>query len=363
VPSSISSSSRRLPQGDWLSALAAALVILALVICGMEFRLAARGFQPTTVDSQRLWVEQRARASALGENALILLGNSRMQLDLDTATVRSQTPLVPVQLAIDGSSYMPILAGLARDPSIRGTVLIQYSGAPTAAGKTRDLADEMQAAYEDNPRFPLRFATSEAYLTDALHSRLRSYADGTRPVTALLKRILALYPTPQYLITLPDRSRAADYSKLTMPDTYFRRVIRNLGQDVQIEPGVNYRDLDQQLRLRIAALAPMSDVGFDQNVARMNAMVNAIQRRGGRVIFAVFPTSGLVKATDDARYPRERFWNRFAASTSATTLNFEDVPALRDFTCPDGSHLDMRDKAPFTNALIKATGLDRPLKR
>ena len=357
MPSSVSSSSRRIPQGHWLAALAAALVILVLVVGAMEFRLAARGFEPTIVDSPGRWIEQRARASALGEHALILLGNSRMQLDLDTASIRSETRMTPVQLAIDGSSFVPILAGLAKDPSIRGTVLIQYTDPPIAAGAIHDAAEEMQAAYDDaHIRIHLDYATSEAFLTDALHSHMRSYADGTRPITALLDRILATRPTPQYLVTLPDRSRAADYRKVTMPGWYFGRVIKNLGTEVR-QPGMTDDELDTELQRRITAIVPEKAAHFDQGVDRIDAMVDAIQRRGGRVVFVVFPTSGLVRATDDARYPRARFWDRFVAHTTATTLHFDDAPGLRTFTCPDGSHLDMRDKARFTTALVKAIGL------
>ena len=363
VPSSISSSSRRIPQGHWLAVLAIALIALVLVICAMEFRLAARGFEPTIIDSQALWIKQRERASALGANALVLLGNSRMQLDLDTATLRSQTRLSPVQLAIDNSSFVPILAGLARDPSIRGTVLVAYSDKYLANPVEYDAADQYQIAFDSAPHFRriLDFAASEAWLTNRLHGSLRSYADGARPVSSLLLRILDARATPQYLAILPDRSRRADYRRVDTTDlrgSYYTSVIRILDSKLPVDPTLSASDAELELRRRIATLMPEKGDRFDRALRRIDAMVKAIQSRGGRVIFVVLPTSGLVTAADNARYPRTRFWNRFVASTTAGTLHFEDLPSLRGYTCPDGSHLDARDTKRFTSALVKAIGLD-----
>jgi hypothetical protein len=64
--------------------------------------------------------------------------------------------------------------------------------------------------------------------------------------------------------------------------------------------------------------------------------------------------SDYVKAINDRRYPREQFWDLFAADIGAPALHFEDYDTLRDFTCPDGSHLDRRDRTRFTVSLAQA---------
>ena len=43
----------------------------------------------------------------------------------------------------------------------------------------------------------------------------------------------------------------------------------------------------------------------------------------------------------------------------APAVHFEDVPGMRDIECPDGSHLDYRQRAGFTAALAQALELDR----
>jgi len=361
VPLSTSSSdapdySRALPSGDWLAAIAVAFGLLVLTIAVMEIALAERGFAPTIVDSPRLWVAQRIAASQLGRRALILVGDSRMQLDVDTTALRSQTHLTPVQLAIDGTSFVPVLEGLAKDPTVLGTVVVQFDDVSLASKTDSSRGADLQAAFDHRSSWILDYANTEDWLEDNLHSALRSYADGSLPISALVDRLIAPRPTPQYLRTLPDRSRAADYGKVAMPDWYFGRVMKNLGEDLQ-QPGMTYEQLYALLVRRIGTLQPEPNQAYEANIPRINAMADAIRRRGGRVIFVVFPTSGLVKAVDDARYPRALFWARFAASSRATTLNFADVPSMQGFICPDGSHLDARQRTAFTTALVAALAL------
>lgn len=361
MPSSTSSSSQRLPHLAWWRILLGALLILAAFVAAMEVRLAARGFRPSVIDSEALWLQQRERASALGSHALILVGASRMQLDMDLHVLQRETGLEPVQLAIDGSPFTPILAGLARDPTIRGTVLVEFEDNVVADPDLNDQVSGWETQYERQQhqhRVP-DFAMSEAYLTDFLHGMLRSYADGTRPITALLQRILNPQPTPQYLTMLPDRSMLADYSRISIPAIYYGRAIRNLGETVNIAPDTTYAQLDAMLKKRIAALKPVDDTAYRRDSREIAAMADAIKAHGGRVIFIVFPRSGDVKDMDERRYPRKEFWDRFAAATTAPVLNFEDVPALRGFTCPDGSHLDYRDRPRFTRALVAALGLGK----
>jgi hypothetical protein len=353
-----SSAHRRLPRLHWLVVLGGGLAMFVAFIGVMELRLGARGFQPSVIDSSRLWVRERERADALGPRALILVGSSRVLLDLDLAALRHDTGLEPVQLAVDGSSFVPVLQGLAADPEVKGTVLVDFAENVLTIPAQRDAAYDYQAAYEREQaegRLP-DFNRSEAYLTDLLHGWLRSYADGTRPLTALRLRILQKDPTPQYLRMLPDREILADYSRVPQPAFYYTRVMRNLGQQVPTT-GRSYQDIEQDFAARIAELPAFDDSLFLQSLPAIAEMTHALQSHGARVIYATFPTSGYIRLIDDRRFPRPLFWDRFTAAVSAPELNFEDVPALRGFYCPDGSHLDMRMRKPFTTALVEALHL------
>lgn len=361
--SSTSSSNERLPALPWPSMLGGALLLATLFVAAMELRLGARGYLATVVDSESLWLEQRERAALLGERALILVGGSRMQLDADLDLLRQRTGLEPVQLAIDGSSFRPVLAGLAADPDVRGTVVVDFSDHLLIQPQDGDAAHRWQKSYERaaGHRALPDFAWSERRLQQALRANLRSYADGAQPLTSLVSRILPSRPTPQYLVMRADRSRLADYTKVDMPGFYYARVLRNIGQEVPIDAGMTWAQLDQALQSRVAAVRPQAagQAPYERASRELAQQARAIRARGGQVYFAMLPKSGLVRDLDERRYPREMFWDRFAAQAGAPTAHYADVPAWRDLNCPDGSHLDRRQRAAFTAALVEVFGLAR----
>lgn len=283
-------------------------------------------------------------------------------MGLNLEVLRRLTGLEPVQLAIDGTPLLPVLEGLAHDPDILGTVLVDYYNPMLGPEEGHNRA----RVYENSSKrsavthsFP-DYAWIENYLSQHWRRMLRSYADGTRPLTALLIRIFG-NDTPQYLVTLPDRSRLADYRRVAMPDFYYRRVIRTLGEGVQLPPRATYEDLQRLLESRIQQLRPDDETisMSQQRLEYLESLVRMIRDRGGQVIFVVMPASGMVRDIERRRFPRSQFWDRLVAQTSARTVHFEDFPALRDFVCPDGSHLDYRDQVRFTTALVAAAGLER----
>ena len=359
--SSTSSSKQRLPQLAWQRLLSGGLLIAAAFIGVVELRLAARGYKPSVLDSAATWIEQRQRADALGSGAIVLVGGSRILLDTDAASLRRETGLEPVQLAVDGSSFVPVLADLAADPGIRGTVLVDFEVSELMGPARYDTAYAYEEAYAHRPRSSLpNFKSSEAFLTDALHAHLRSYSDGARPLTQIRTRILEPRPTAQYLRMLPDREVLADYRQVEMPAFYYFRVMRNLGEPMPEAQGMNYTQLEADIQGRIAALSAIDNSYFLSSMVEIEGMANAIEARGGRVLFMVFPKSGDVEELDDRRFPRTMFWDRFAALTRSKTLYFSDIPALRTLVCPDGSHLDYHDRGRFTRAMVAALHLEQP---
>ena len=107
------------------------------------------------------------------------------------------------------------------------------------------------------------------------------------------------------------------------------------------------------------ALPPLSDLlpRYDPGPRALAAQAAALRSHGARVYFVMMPKSGMVKEIDDRRFPRAEFWDRFARRVGAPTLHFDDVPAMRELVCPDGSHLDYRQRKVFTAALAEALRL------
>lgn len=352
---SFTSSSERLPVFRQGAVLGAAFALFVLFVVALEAGLAYRGFRPGVIDTEARWQHERLRADRLGKRALILVGASRIQLDVDLGLLRHETGLQPVQLAIDGNSFVPVLRGLADDDRVTGTVLVDFSEYLLAT--TSDI-DAAAALYQKD--FQKRedsvipdFSSSEAWLKDLVAAHLRSYADGARPLTSLLFRALDPGATPQYLVTSPDRSRAADYRMVPMPNAYYSRVVRELGIDLRVGPGAQWSQVDAALHDFIRGRAPVSNRIFLTRLDELAAMVAKVEKRGGRVYFIKMPVSGLVRENDTRLYPRQEFWAYLEKRFPGRTINAEDDAVMNGLVCPDGSHLDKRDKPRFTLALAR----------
>lgn len=349
-----------MPKGPWVRQLVLAVVTLLAVIVGIEWQLFARGYLPTVEDSMARWIHLRQRANALGERALVLVGASRIQLGVDLPTLRARSGREPVQLAIDGSSYLPVLRGLADDPEFKGSVIVDYYDATLAASPGKiESGYVYQQKFEQYALRPISGRIEER-LSELLHENITAYSDGGRPFDAVRARLFTREERRQYLITLPDRSRRADYSQVDMPAFYHARVALMLTGVSGWNPSAP--ETAAKLAQAARAVQPDNGTAFDANLQAVGEMVVKIRARGGEVYFVVMPTSGLVREIEQRRYPHEKFMDRFIAATGARLVRSAESVPLRNFQCPDGSHLDTRDRVRFTQALSDELGFNQGSK-
>ena len=81
-----------------------------------------------------------------------------MQTSIDLDVLRERTKLEPVQLAIDGSSFIPVLAGLAKDAQIRGTVIVAFQdGALSSPEDKHNIAERFESLYQEQSKISHRF--------------------------------------------------------------------------------------------------------------------------------------------------------------------------------------------------------------
>lgn len=326
---------------------------MALVLV-LERALEQRGFDASIQDSNVSWARERARAAALGSKALILVGASRIQLGIDSHVLGDATGMVPVQLAVDGSHFLPVLEGLAVDSAITGVIVVAMDGALLSDVNANDEALALHRYYARTQaeRVPwLNSSTTESWLGERLRWHLRSYADGIQPLDSLLLRVLRRDATPQYLVTFPDRTRAADYSRVSMPDFYLQRVARHLNRPLPPISSSDQAAVDAWFDNELDAVTESSSSTLGQRIEYLRELARKVQSRGGSVVFLQMPVSGMIQAIDERREPRPRFWDRFAATVGTPTIHYADVPGMREIQCPDGSHIDRRDRAAFTRIL------------
>lgn len=340
MPSSISNSSSRAPAGPWLLTWVLALVVAAGVVYKLEMDVRAKGYKASVRDNPTLWAQHRGWVSDGSARTVALLGASRMQLGFSTRQFRQEFPgYKVVMLAIDGTAPVGSLRDLAADPDFRGVAIVSMTAASFRQIQW-DRQDEYIEYYHQGVPPGLYL---NRFLETLVEQRLvLRTAGGMRAIGSFITH--HRWPRPIYLTTWADRSRSADYRLVNIEARRKQRIerIRQSGRK---------------------ARKPDPDAWLDE-ARRVEPFVDAIHARGGHVVFVRFPTSDEHLEHSETLYPKAEFWDRFAATTRATTVHFLDYPQLSGFECPDTSHLDMRDAPAFTSALaeilVQKGVLERP---
>lgn len=333
MPSSTSSSNSRIPKGNWWHIWILAILLATANVTCWETYFRIQGFEPEGIlDSPDIWVRERIRASKFGDKAVILVGASRIQLGIDTTELRNVTGRPVIQLAIDGSPFMPVLANLAVDRNIRGLIIV------SAEANTINVDFNRKKVNTRIERYNREITGSEQHtishrIEDSLSRLFMGFQFAApKPQHIFRSMIHGRKILPKYIITLPDRSRRADYQKVNINEAYQYRLERHKGAgNVELIHRTNFRE----------------------SIDKLEGMVRKIQARGGRVVFVRFPTGRGIWEIDQIRYPREKYWDKFASATTAMTIHFSDYPSLSTYKLPDGSHLDYRDTTVFTKALAE----------
>jgi len=332
MPTSISNSSERRPNKWWRKSWFFVFLLCFVALLSWEMFVRHTGiWRIGTQDSPLIWTEQRLLATHYGNDAIILVGASRIQLGIDTQVMARQTGKKVIQLAIDGNPFMPVLEDLAEDESITGTIIVSASvnGFRRNYNKERRVYDYLKR-YHTIANNPLSFDTIESKLNSWLIGYFRSASNFVTPYKYVVWDDDRLEKSG-YLVFYSDRSVEADYSIVNVDEMYRSRMKKHTGSDHNIQ----FREI----------------VDFDHKINEVNGLVSKIRSRGGRVIFVRFPSDKGVWNIDKIRYPKSIYWDRFVKKTEAGTVHFKDFKTLSVFDLPDGSHLDKRDKVAFTEAL------------
>jgi hypothetical protein len=329
---STSSFSSAAVDGPWLRTWLVALVLGVTGLLGWELALRKAGYRPTVVDDKALWASQRQRVyTDCCEGVIVLLGDCRMQFGLVPDILREQFPRHrTVQLAVEGTSPVATLRDLAADENFRGIVICGLD----ARELCLDMWETQQChvayyhrKYGLNEKLNRRISCVLQSTFAFLHPQLRLDA----ALTHWLKN--RHLPLPYYVETRADRSRLGDYSLVDI-ETYRQWSL-------------------ERARLSCTQTDLPSPALWLEGAKELEPYVAAIEDRGGRVLFVRLPVSGEYLAYEEETFPKQEYWDAFAASTSALCLHFRDLPSLAGFDCPDTSHLDRRDAPRFTTALAK----------
>jgi hypothetical protein len=334
---------RPIPSAHWqgVSLLTAVLVLGFLVAWETWWR--HEGYEPGYEETPELWAQVRDKSATGSPFEVVLTGSSRIQHDLDLdAWEQDFGGPRPLMLAKVGTNPRPFVTDLANDPDFRGIFVVGVTeGLFFAPDQAPPAFDAIK--YLDHYKKRPFTARTDFILSVPIQSALASMnAEDLRLGTLLRKEWLRL----------PNRANAQ-----LMPEfpPYFGRISpdRRYHMWSLCERPGELQDRIRQIWLPLFQMGPpFGGEGLTQLIASVRADVEKIRARGGQVVFVRFPSTGQLRDIERERWPREAYWDRLIAETGAPGIHFEDYPGLKDFPCPEWSHLSRVDAVTFTRNLI-----------
>jgi len=326
LASTISNAATRRPVNGWRQTLAATLALLIVALAGWEVLWRVYGVEPSIRDDANAWCIARG---AVQPDGVVLVGTSRLASDVDPRRMAAALGRPVHQLALTGTSPIPVLEHLADTPEFAGTVVVDWAAHIVLDAKRR--AERERRAHEYLGKWNTYRSSPgqwlEARIRRELQSRLASLNDAVG-IRSLLRSVRTVsLPVLPFIHLDRDRFRRLDFSRTDIEERRAYLLQRAEGGAVGDEADV------------VATFARLEDAA------------TAIRARGGEVVFVRLPVHGDLRASEQDRYPRVLYWDRFVAATAATTIHFSDHPDLAQHEPPDGSHLDLSQTAGFTTDL------------
>ncbi len=329
--SSTSNSEATLPWARFARITGLTLLALAIV---WEGCWRWKGFVPSHKDDVGLWSDERDRLkeAPLSPAPIAVIGTSRIYYGLDTRLVEGTTGRPLMQLAINGTSPVPVLEDLAADENFRGLVL----------------ADVALPTFFDDSLYVTKAASWVGqYRTRGISERIN------HRITMAMEKLF-VYPEKTELffqlvvMTQVRPPGSLGSTQLSIVDERRRSAVGPF-----VEKSEKMRELIIQEQLRdLGEGHPVGPERRDRILAKVARATERIMERGGQVVFLQYPATGELDRRETKAWPRAEYWDHLAKLKSNAAIHYADVPGLTGFTCIDESHLTKSDRTKFTGELL-----------
>jgi hypothetical protein len=338
---------RDIPTQPWRPIFLGAFTLLILLLAAWEGYWRNFGASPGYYNSNGEWAQQRRRIDAGEGGRTVLTGSSRVLFDVQLPVWEKIAGERPIQLAIEGTSALPVLEDLAADPQFSGHVLV---------GVASDLFFTGFAYRGDVVPYYHKESPSQRvgnWLSRQLIEPYFAFFDFDFALAAVLKR--------QDWPLRPGMSAHNDVRKLLVQEAD-----RNTHLWSKVETDPEYRELMRSnwAQRFDAPPPPAMDTPaklqkvIDTQIQRAVDAVTTLRARGVQVLFVRPPTAGRYLEFDNKLFPRAQTWDVLLARTGAPGIHFEDYPELQGLELPEWSHLKATDADRYTAALVAIVDRD-----
>jgi hypothetical protein len=332
---------RDIPPQPWRRVFIVAVVLAALMLAGWEAYWRAYGALPTYRNSDGEWAMQRRRVDAGEGNKTVLIGSSRVLFDVQLPVWEKIAGERPIQLAIEGTSSVPVLEDLANDPGFTGRLLVGVAPELFFSG------------------FALRGNVVNVY-----HKQGPSQRIGNWLSMHLLEPYLA-FDGRDFALATVVRRQAWPLRPGLKPRTDVRELRvsdfdRNTHMWSKVENDPAYRSLARSIWVEHLSGPPPPSMDtpaklqktIDQQIGRAVVAVAKLRARGVQVLFVRPPSTGPYLAFETKVFPRATTWDVLLQRTGAPGIHFQDYPQLQGYDQPEWSHLSASEAKRFSAVLV-----------
>ena len=166
---------RDIPAQPWGRILLGALALFVLLMAAWEWHWRAYGAAPGYRNSDGAWADQRRRLNTGEGGKTVLIGSSRMLFDVQLPEWERATGERPIQLALEGTSPLPVLEDLAVDPDFTGRLVVDTTPTSLFLGQSGRRASVVPYYHEQSPsqRAAMVVAAFSGALVRVLRPRFR----------------------------------------------------------------------------------------------------------------------------------------------------------------------------------------------
>jgi hypothetical protein len=301
----------------WVDLLRNCVAILGIALLLVEGLWRVLGYSPQKSDY--MFFAKLRKNADLERNAVVLVGSSRIRFGLSPEILGGAVPGRHfLQLALDGSSPLPMLYDLAEDDGFRGLVVCEVNPLHWD-GQYQNMIQPGALTYFHRE---LIGRDVEMVLSESVREHFSFYSYN---LLAELPKLLERKPPPR-----GERSdRFEPFSDLG--HTLDEKLIQ-----------------DWETTAKDAAKR-IGDYGSRQMPQTVQGWVQRIRERGGNVAFVRMPTDGRLRVLEDRLFPYLPSLIRDIRAHGNSVIDFADMP--ENFYCPDGSRLEASSAQRFSARL------------
>ena len=326
-----------LPERDLGRVVLLALAILVLGLISWEWYWRSYGGVASYRNSDAQWAIERRRIDRGEGHKTVIVGSSRMLFDVQLPVWERLAGERPIQLALEGTTPVPVMEELAADPDFTGRLLVGVAPDLFFTG------------------FEYRGTAFKVYRKETPAERAGQWLS-----MVLLEPWLAYYEQDFALMTVLKRQSWPRRDSVPMYESVRKLSVSERDRSTRMWHKVADDSAYAAMARRIWAQdfdAPLPGGPGDalktqrEQITRAVKAVKALQARGLEVIFIRPPSDGRYLEYENRLFPRAETWDVLLAESGAPGIHFEDHAALQGYRLPEWSHLSADEADRFTAAL------------